>query len=82
MALRTGNGSGGLFMPVAMAGGLPDAHGSGRCAYSGSTRAVGAWIASGGAVAGARVPRGAKMRCNRRNVPTGRRCGTRVEPCK
>ena len=49
MALRTGNGTEGLFMPVGMAGGLPDAHGSGWGTHSGRTHDAGAWIASRGA---------------------------------
>ena len=82
VALRTGNGTGGLFMPVGMAGGLPDAHGSGWGTHLGRTHDAGAWIASRNVVAGARLRRAAKMRGSRRNVSTGRRCGIRVAPWK
>ena len=82
MALRTGNGTGGLFMPVGMAEGLPDAHGSGWGTHLGHAHDTGAWIASGGVVAGTRLRRGAEIRCSQRNVLTGRRCGIRVAPWK
>jgi len=83
MALRTGNGMGGLFIPIGMrTGWLPDARGPGRWAHLGRRHDMGAWDVSGGAVAGGRVPRGAKIRCDRRNVSTGRRCGMQESPWK
>ncbi|NDB73604.1 MAG: hypothetical protein EB033_13870 [Proteobacteria bacterium] len=44
MALRTGNGMGGLFIPIGMrTGWLPDARGPGRWADLGRRHDVGAW---------------------------------------